>query len=93
MPLPDGSAYKIPQTGTVTLADDVEIGANTTIDRAAMGATMIRRGAKLDNLVMIGHGCDVGEGALLAAQVGLSGEYEAGSWGAYGWTKWVLRGI
>lgn len=80
VPLPDGSAYKIPQTGTVTLADDVEIGANTTIDRAAMGATMIRRGAKLDNLVMIGHGCDIGEGALLAAQVGLSGstKLEAG---------------
>jgi len=80
VPLPDGSAYKIPQTGTVTLADEVEIGANTTIDRAAMGATMIRRGAKLDNLVMIGHGCDIGEGALLAAQVGLSGstKLEAG---------------
>lgn len=80
VPLPDGSAYKIPQTGTVTLADDVEIGANTTIDRAAMGATMIRRGVKLDNLVMIGHGCDIGEGALLAAQVGLSGstKLEAG---------------
>jgi UDP-3-O-[3-hydroxymyristoyl] glucosamine N-acyltransferase len=80
VPLPDGSAYKIPQTGTVTLADDVEIGANTTIDRAAMGTTRIRRGAKLDNLVMIGHGCDVGEGSLLAAQVGLSGstKLEAG---------------
>jgi UDP-3-O-[3-hydroxymyristoyl] glucosamine N-acyltransferase len=80
VPLPDGSAYKIPQTGTVSLADDVEIGANTTIDRAAMGATVIRRGAKLDNLVMIGHGCDIGEGALLAAQVGLSGstKLEAG---------------
>jgi len=80
VPLPDGLAYKIPQTGTVTLADDVEIGANTTIDRAAMGATMVRRGAKLDNLVMIGHGCDIGEGALLAAQVGLSGstKLEAG---------------
>jgi UDP-3-O-[3-hydroxymyristoyl] glucosamine N-acyltransferase len=80
VPLPDASAHKIPQTGTVTLADDVEIGANTTIDRAAMGATMIRRGAKLDNLVMIGHGCDIGEGALIAAQVGLSGstKLEAG---------------
>lgn len=73
VPLPDGTTYKIPQTGIVTLEDDVEIGANTTIDRAAMGATVIRRGAKLDNLVMIGHGCDVGAGALLAAQVGLSG--------------------
>ena len=73
VPLPDGVAYKIPQTGTVMLEDDVEIGANTTIDRATVGTTVIRRGAKIDNLVMIGHGCEVGEGALLAAQVGLSG--------------------
>lgn len=80
VPLPDGTAYKIPQTGIVVLEDDVEIGANTTIDRAAVGATVLRRGAKIDNLVMIGHGCDVGEGALLAAQVGLSGstKLEAG---------------
>jgi UDP-3-O-[3-hydroxymyristoyl] glucosamine N-acyltransferase len=80
VPLPDGTAYKIPQTGIVVLEDDVEVGANTTIDRAAVGATLIRRGAKIDNLVMIGHGCDVGEGALLAAQVGLSGstKLEAG---------------
>jgi UDP-3-O-[3-hydroxymyristoyl] glucosamine N-acyltransferase len=80
VPLPDGTAYKIPQTGIVVLEDDVEVGANTTIDRAAMGATILRRGAKIDNLVMIGHGCDVGEGALLAAQVGLSGstKLEAG---------------
>lgn len=80
VPLPNGTAYRIPQTGIVVLEDEVEIGANTTIDRAAVGATVIRRGAKLDNLVMIGHGCDVGEGALLAAQVGLSGstKLEAG---------------
>jgi len=73
VPLPDGSTYKIPQAGAVTLEDDVEIGANTAIDRATVGATVIRRGAKIDNLVMIGHGCEVGEGALLAAQVGLAG--------------------
>ncbi|HXG18278.1 MAG TPA: UDP-3-O-(3-hydroxymyristoyl)glucosamine N-acyltransferase [Methylomirabilota bacterium] len=73
VPLPDGSIYKIPQTGVVVLEDDVEIGANTTIDRATVGKTVIRRGAKIDNLVQIGHGCDVGEGALLAAQAGLSG--------------------
>jgi UDP-3-O-[3-hydroxymyristoyl] glucosamine N-acyltransferase len=80
VPLPSGQAYRIPQTGIVILEDDVEVGANTTIDRAAVGATVIRRGAKIDNLVMIGHGCDVGEGALLAAQVGLSGstKLEAG---------------
>jgi UDP-3-O-[3-hydroxymyristoyl] glucosamine N-acyltransferase len=73
VPLPDGAIYKIPQTGVVVLEDDVEIGANTTIDRATVGKTVIRRGTKIDNLVQIGHGCDVGEGALLAAQVGLSG--------------------
>lgn len=80
VPLPDGSTYKIPQSGVVVLEDEVEVGANTTIDRATVGATVIRRGAKIDNLVMIGHGCEVGEGALLAAQVGLSGstKLEAG---------------
>ena len=80
VPLPDGSTYKIPQSGVVVLEDEVEVGANTTIDRATVGATVIRRGAKIDNLVMIGHGCEVGEGTLLAAQVGLSGstKLEAG---------------
>lgn len=73
VPLPDGSTYKIPQAGTVLLEDEVEVGANTTIDRATIGTTIIRRGAKVDNLVMIAHGCEVGEGALLAAQVGLAG--------------------
>ena len=73
VPLPDGTTYKIPQSGTVVLEDDVEVGANTTIDRATVGATTVRRGAKIDNLVMIGHGCEIGESALLAAQVGLSG--------------------
>ncbi len=73
VPLPDGEIYKIPQTGAVVLEDDVEIGANTTIDRATVGKTIIHRRAKIDNLVQVGHGCDVGEGALLAAQVGLSG--------------------
>src|SRR5438094_529713 len=68
VPLPDGSIYKIPQTGTVILEDEVEVGANTTIDRATVGATVIRRGAKIDNLVMVAHGCEVGAGALLAAQ-------------------------
>lgn len=73
VPLPDGSIYKIPQTGIVVLEDNVEIGANTTIDRATVGATIIRRGTKLDNLVQIGHGCEVGESCFLAAQVGLAG--------------------
>jgi len=78
--LPDekGGIRGIPQTGTVVLEDGVEIGANTTIDRAAVGATRIRRGAKIDNLVQIGHGCEVGESALLAAQVGLAGSTKIG---------------
>jgi len=74
----DGAARKIPQAGTVIIEDDVEIGANTTIDRATVGATVIRRGAKIDNLVMIAHGCSIGEGAALAAQVGLSGSTRLG---------------
>jgi len=64
---------KIPQIGTVVLEDDVEIGANTTVDRAALGATVIGRGTKIDNLVMVAHGCRVGPSCLLAAQVGLAG--------------------
>ncbi len=64
---------KIPQVGRVVIEDDVEIGANTTIDRASTGETRIKRGAKFDNLVQIGHSCVVGEDALLCAQVGLAG--------------------
>ena len=74
----DGTACKIVQAGTVVIEDDVEIGANTTIDRAAVGATVIRRGAKLDNLVMVAHGCSIGEGSAVAAQVGLSGSTRVG---------------
>jgi len=74
----DGTARKIIQAGTVILEDDVEIGANTTVDRATIGATVVRRGAKLDNLVMVAHGCSIGEGSALAAQVGLSGSTRVG---------------
>jgi UDP-3-O-[3-hydroxymyristoyl] glucosamine N-acyltransferase len=80
----DGTARKIVQAGTVVIEDDVEIGANTTIDRAAVGATLIRRGAKLDNLVMVAHGCTIGEGAALAAQVGLSGSTRVGRYAQIG---------
>ncbi|MFN8545898.1 MAG: UDP-3-O-(3-hydroxymyristoyl)glucosamine N-acyltransferase [Candidatus Binatia bacterium] len=72
LPLPDGPR-KIPQVGTVVLEDDVEIGANATVDRAALGATRVGRGTKIDNLVMVGHGCRIGPMCLLAAQVGLAG--------------------
>lgn len=74
----DGTWYKIAQTGLVTLEDDVEIGAGTTVDKATLGETRIRRGAKLDNLVQIGHGSSVGEDSLLCAQVGLAGSTQVG---------------
>lgn len=77
-PTKDGSFYKICQTGRVLIEDDVEVGANTTIDRAAVGDTIIRRGAKLDNLVQIGHGAQVGEDSVLAAQVGVAGSTRLG---------------
>ena len=69
----DGSHYKIPQVGDVVIEDDVEIGANTTIDRPAVGETRIGAGAKIDNLVQIAHGVTVGRRSLLAAQVGVAG--------------------
>jgi UDP-3-O-[3-hydroxymyristoyl] glucosamine N-acyltransferase len=78
VPTKDGSFYKIMQTGRVIIEDDVEIGSNTTIDRAAVGDTVIRKGAKLDNLVQIGHGAQVGEHSVLAAQAGLAGSTRLG---------------
>ncbi|HEY0874072.1 MAG TPA: UDP-3-O-(3-hydroxymyristoyl)glucosamine N-acyltransferase [Vicinamibacterales bacterium] len=69
----DGSHMKIPQVGGVVIEDDVEIGANTTIDRPAVGETRIRAGAKIDNLVQIAHGVTIGHNVLLAAQVGIAG--------------------
>ena len=70
---PDGSHEKIPQTAPVIVEDDVEIGANTTIDRPAVGETRIKAGTKIDNLVQIGHGVVLGRHVLLAAQVGIAG--------------------
>jgi UDP-3-O-[3-hydroxymyristoyl] glucosamine N-acyltransferase len=72
LPGPDG-IRKIPQVGTVVIEDEVEVGAGSTIDRAAIDATVIGRGTKIDNLVMIGHGCRIGPYCLLAGQVGLAG--------------------
>jgi len=74
----EGRWLKIPQTGRVHIEDDVEIGAGTTIDCASVGETRIARGAKIDNLVQIGHSCTVGEDALLCAQVGLAGSSRVG---------------
>jgi UDP-3-O-[3-hydroxymyristoyl] glucosamine N-acyltransferase len=68
-----GHYEKFPQVGRLVIEDDVEIGANATVDRGALDETRIRRGAKIDNLVHIGHNCDIGEDVVIAAQTGLSG--------------------
>jgi UDP-3-O-[3-hydroxymyristoyl] glucosamine N-acyltransferase len=65
--------HKFPQIGTVVIEDDVELGANTCVDRAALGRTRIGRGTKLDNMVHVGHNCDIGERVVIAAQTGISG--------------------
>lgn len=69
----DMDYHKFPQIGTVIIEDDVEIGAHTCVDRAALGRTRIGRGTKLDNLVHVGHNCDIGERVVIAAQTGISG--------------------
>ncbi|MBQ2235968.1 MAG: UDP-3-O-(3-hydroxymyristoyl)glucosamine N-acyltransferase [Muribaculaceae bacterium] len=78
-PQPDGSYNKIAQIGIVILEDDVEIGANTTIDRATMGATVVHRGVKLDNLIQVAHNVEIGENTVMAAQVGIAGSTKIGS--------------
>jgi len=76
---PDGDRYKkIPQLGNVIIEDDVEIGANTTIDRAVMDSTIIRSGVKLDNLIQIAHNVEIGEDTVMAAQVGIAGSVKIG---------------
>lgn len=75
---PDGSYHKLVQPGTVIIEDDVEIQAHTCVDRTSVGVTRIRRGAKVDNLVQVAHGCDVGENALVCGQVGLAGSTRVG---------------
>ena len=74
-----GAHHKIPQLSRVVIEDDVEIGANTTIDRPAVGETRIGRGTKIDNLVQIAHGVQVGPDTLLAAQVGIAGSSRIGA--------------
>jgi UDP-3-O-[3-hydroxymyristoyl] glucosamine N-acyltransferase len=69
----DGHYEKFPQVGRLVIEDDVEIGANTTIDRGALDETRIGRGTKIDNLVHVGHNCQIGEDVVIAAQTGLSG--------------------
>lgn len=75
----NGKQIKIPQIGNVVIEDDVELGANTTIDRATLSSTIIRKGTKIDNLVQIGHNCQVGEDSVLCSQVGLAGHTSLGN--------------
>lgn len=78
-PMPDGSYSKIPQMGHVEIADNVEIGANTTIDRATMGRTAIGAGSKLDNLIQVAHNVEIGSNTVMAAQGGVAGSAKIGS--------------
>ena len=82
-PSPEGYE-KIPQIGIVILEDNVEVGANTCIDRATMGATIIRKGVKLDNLIQIAHNVEVGSNTVMASQVGIAGSTKVGEWCMFG---------
>lgn len=75
---------KIPQIGIVTIEDNVEIGANTCVDRSTMGTTIVRKGVKLDNLVQIAHNTDIGENTVMSAQVGIAGSTKVGEWCMFG---------
>ena len=79
IPTPEGQ-LKIPQVGTVVIEDDVEIGANVTIDRGALGETRVGRGVKIDNLVHLAHNVDLGDHSVLAAQAGIAGSSKIGQW-------------
>lgn len=82
---PNGTGYfKIPQVGIVVLEDDVEIGANSCVDRATLGETRVRRGTKVDNLVQIGHNVDMGEDCIIVAQVGFAGSTRIGNHCTFG---------
>ena len=78
---PNQEGYdKIPQIGIVVIEDNVEIGANTCVDRSTMGQTIIRKGVKLDNLIQVAHNCEIGENTVMSAQVGLAGSTKIGAW-------------
>jgi UDP-3-O-[3-hydroxymyristoyl] glucosamine N-acyltransferase len=77
-PKADGSFQKVPQLGNVVIEDNVEIGSNTTVDRATIGSTIIRQGVKLDNLIQVAHNAEVGNNTVIAAQTGISGSTKIG---------------
>ncbi len=78
-PQKDGTFKKVPQIGNVIIEDDVEVGANATIDRATLGSTLIKKGAKLDNLIQVAHNVEVGNNTVIAAQAGISGSTKIGN--------------
>ena len=75
----EGRHWKFPQIGTVEIGDDVEIGCNTTVHRGSLGDTVIEAGAKIDNLVQVAHNVRIGEGSVIASQVGISGNARSAS--------------
>ncbi|MBR4920594.1 MAG: UDP-3-O-(3-hydroxymyristoyl)glucosamine N-acyltransferase [Prevotella sp.] len=78
---PNTEGYdKIPQLGIVVIEDNVEIGANTCVDRSTMGQTIIHKGVKLDNLIQVAHNCEIGENTVMSAQVGMAGSTKIGAW-------------
>jgi UDP-3-O-[3-hydroxymyristoyl] glucosamine N-acyltransferase len=78
---PNTEGYeKIPQLGIVIIEDNVEIGANTCVDRSTMGETIIHKGVKLDNLIQVAHNCEIGENTVMSAQVGMAGSTKIGAW-------------
>lgn len=78
---PNQDGYdKIPQMGIVVIEDNVEIGANTCVDRSTMGQTIIHQGVKLDNLIQVAHNCEIGENTVMSAQVGMAGSTKIGAW-------------
>lgn len=82
---PSENGYdKIPQIGIVTIEDDVEIGANTCVDRSTMGSTYIRKGVKLDNLIQVAHNVEIGKNTVIAAQTGIAGSTKVGEWCMFG---------
>ena len=82
---PTANGYdKIPQIGIVTIEDNVEIGANTCVDRSTMGSTYVRKGVKLDNLVQIAHNTDIGANTVMSSQVGIAGSTKVGEWCMFG---------
>ncbi len=82
---PNAEGYdKIPQIGNVIIEDNVEIGANTCVDRSTMGSTIVHKGVKLDNLVQVAHNVEIGENTVMSAQVGIAGSTKVGSWCMFG---------